>query len=447
MIEDQDKLLDKQLIWPRMLRNTGWLLGARALNAPLALFESVLLAHFLGVAGYGSLGLVMATVTAVQRLFSFRMNEFAVRYLAEALETGDTDEAGATLRLAMVVEVGSAVAACLVAYTAAPALARYFVSGSESVGLIRLFALIALANAGLETGTGALQVFDRFRFIAGINVLRKGVLIAGLVTSFVIKGGPASALLAYVVASLVANATALTAVVRTANQKFGIRWLVTPSARTRTKWREMSHFALTTNLGATLGLVVKDSDLLWVGFFGSPVEAGYFKLATTLLKVPFAAGSPLTKAFYPEVARLVHTDSRQRIRQFLKRGTLVAAGWIVPVAILTAVLAPWMVETFYGPSFLPAVPALWILLAGTTLANIGFWTRPTLLALGRPEIPLRITLLNAVLKVGLAFSVVPTWGYLGLSAILSGLNINGLTLATLAIRKELRRDEEIELTN
>lgn len=428
-------------IWPRLLKNAGWLLGSRALNAPMALLESVLLARFLGVAGYGTLGLVMVTVTVLQRLLSFRMNEFTVRYLSKFGTNPGNREAGAALKFALLAEACSAAAACAIAYLSAPWLAKTFLSSEEPAGLIRLFAFMALANAFVETSAGALQVFDRFRFLAGTNVLRKVVTVTGLVVSLMLGGREASALLVYLLAGLLANAVVLAHLWSVAKERLGPRWWAVPIGQVRSAWREMAHFALSTNLSATLSLIIKDSDLLWIGFFSSPVEAGYLKLATTFLKVPFAAGAPITKAFYPEAANLASSGSAASIRKFLKQSTLVSAAWVVPVALATGLLAPFLIRLLYGEAFLPTLPALWILLVGLSMASIFFWTRPTLLALGRPEIPLKIAFVNAILKTGLALAFVPAWGYLGLSAILSGLHLNGLVLGVTAVKRALAKHE------
>jgi O-antigen/teichoic acid export membrane protein len=52
-----------------------------------------------------------------------------------------------------------------------------------------------------------------------------------------------------------------------------------------------------------------------------------------------------------------------------------------------------------------------------------------MLALGRPGAALRITAVNAVLKVVLVLALVPAGGYLAVAAILSALYLLGIALA------------------
>jgi O-antigen/teichoic acid export membrane protein len=60
-----------------------------------------------------------------------------------------------------------------------------------------------------------------------------------------------------------------------------------------------------------------------------------------------------------------------------------------------------------------------ILLVGFGTANILYWNRPLLLALKRPLYPLVTSAIVMVVKIGLAFWLVPTYGYLVQAVLLS----------------------------
>ena len=122
----------------------------------------------------------------------------------------------------------------------------------------------------------------------------------------------------------------------------------------------------------------------------------------------------------------------------MRHSTILAASWVLPVGALLAILAPWLVRTFYGSEFSPAVGAVWILAAGASLAQVFFWTRPALLALEKADVTLKITTAHAIAKVVLAVTLVPRFGFLGLAAILTLLNVSGVALSLYFIRDSLR---------
>lgn len=426
-------------IFRRLLSNSAWLLGARGVNSLLALLESVLLARLLGVEGYGVLGVVMTAVHLTNRLTSFRMNEFVVKYLSEALVRKDRALAGAILKAGLLTEAASSILAFVILLLGGRLIAGSFLHDPQTATLLWIYGLVILGNAVEESTRGALQVFNKFAKEAVLRVLRRSLIVLGIGIAYWLGGGLLEVLLAYVVGLSVAGGAQTWIAGREASLQIAPGWWRQPLSRLGDRRRELTRFAVATNLSATTGLIIKESDLLWVALFRSTPEAGYYHLARTLLRIPFAAVSPLATVIYPELARSLGAGLIGRTRKLLRQGSLIASAWIVPTAVALTVLAPWLIQRFYGEEFLPAAPAVWWLLPGISLANIFFWTKPTLLALGRPGVALRISLLQAGLKVALALSLVPVWGYLALAGTLSGLNLLGIGLALAFILPELRR--------
>lgn len=423
----------------RIVANTGWLLGARGLLLPLALLESALVARLLGAEGYGMLGVVMSFVAVVHQLTSFRMHELVVGYMSKHIERGEPRAAAATLKASMLCEGVTALVAFSVIVIAAPWAARVFVKSPDSTALIWGYGLIILSEPLAGSTRGALQVLDKFATEAAIRVGRKVLLLALVGVAFLLETPLEGTIAAYVAAALVAGTYQIARTNRELRPVLGGDWLRTPLTAIRGRFREMARFALFTNIGATLSLVIREADVLWISYFRPPVEAGYYKLATSLLKAPFAAASPMTAATYPELARVLARGAVAHARHLLRRTTALAALWVVPVSIALAILAPWVVRLIYGAEFEPVAAAIRLLLIGATVANLLFWTRSALLALGRPEATLKIATVNAVLKVTLALAFIPAFGYLAAAAILSGLQWVGVILALFIVRSEFER--------
>jgi O-antigen/teichoic acid export membrane protein len=91
----------------------------------------------------------------------------------------------------------------------------------------------------------------------------------------------------------------------------------------------------------------------------------------------------------------------------LTGGGLIALGW-------------WIIPFVFGEKYLPAYPALVILLVGFGCANILNWNRPLLLALGRPRYPVVVAATVGAVELVLFFLLVPRTNYLVASAIFSG---------------------------
>ena len=92
--------------------------------------------------------------------------------------------------------------------------------------------------------------------------------------------------------------------------------------------------------------------------------------------------------------------------------------------------------SLWGAEFLPqSYQALLILLLGVTFVNIFYWNRTTLLPLGLPEFPTKVTLVAAILKVLAILILVPRFGALGMAATLSGFFLfTGIVLVWKTVR-------------
>jgi O-antigen/teichoic acid export membrane protein len=194
---------------------------------------------------------------------------------------------------------------------------------------------------------------------------------------------------------------------------------------------------VSTNASATLSLITRDADVLWLGLFRGPVEAGLYRLAFTIATYVMLPVAQLSQAFYPEVAREAAVGAWTAFRRLLRHGTAVAAAYVVPTALAVALAGPVLIRAIYGVAFAPAASALAILLAGMAFANVLFWNRPALLSLGRPDYPFRVNLVVAALKIVGVLIVVPAYGYIGNSALLTGLYVVGVSACVLKVRSEV----------
>ncbi len=99
---------------------------------------------------------------------------------------------------------------------------------------------------------------------------------------------------------------------------------------------------------------------------------------------------------------------------------MISAAYSIPAALFLGVFGPWVIS-LWGAEFLPqSYGAMGILLVGVTFVNVFYWNRTTLLPLGLPEYPTKVTLVAAIAKVVAILILVPRYGASGMAATLSG---------------------------
>ncbi|MGA7104502.1 MAG: oligosaccharide flippase family protein, partial [Candidatus Deferrimicrobiaceae bacterium] len=277
-----ERLLQTELL-RRVVKNSAYLFSATGISAALSMLQGILAARLLGVYAFGMLGAITQFTTVINILASFRMNELVVKYVGHYNEQGDNQRAAAVFKSASLVEIFTSIVAYGILYLLAPLGARLFVKDPSAASWIQIYGLILLANLMAESATGFLSIFDRFGRIASISVIQSVVtlLLIGLVfIYFQILGHPGDPILPVIVAYMagkIVNALGLTgAALLEAGRLWGWRWWQAPLNLLHDKARELVHFGVSTNLSASINLVNKNAELLWVSFFRSPLEAGYY---------------------------------------------------------------------------------------------------------------------------------------------------------------------------
>lgn len=412
-------------ILKKVIGNSAYLFASQAVGAIL----SILTANLLGVASFGALGVVIGFVTNINRLLSFRMADFVVRYAGSALADDKRSEAAAIFKAAALIELVTSLFAYLVLVLLSRWGATSFAKDPSTQPLFLIYGITILGNVMTETATGALQVTGHFRSQALLNLLQS-LLTAGLfVLVFIQRGGIFSVMLVYLAGKLILGVGPVLLALYWLPRRLGKRWWQTPMQGNLPPLKPMIRFAVNTNISGTITILARDSEVLWVSYFFDTTVAGYFKVALAVINLMVMPISPFITTSFPEIIRHVARQEWRHLKQLLARVTTIASAWTGLVALGLLLLgqqvlfSPWTLfgrEIFiYKTAYAPAYPVLLVLLVGFGIANIFFWDRSLLLAFGRSELPLRISFLAMMGKILLAFLLVPRLGYLAEAALFS----------------------------
>src|SRR5690606_30974466 len=177
----------------RALTNTGWLMGARGINAVLSLGYLAMATRALGLHGFGQFILCVTFAQAVTGLASFQTWQAVIRW-GQRKETV-ADAVGFALALDLLtVAVGSVAAALLLEFAGSwlpvPPELR-----SETFALTLVFLL-----AVRSTPTGILRLYDRYAQGAAADSVTSIVRIAGCAIAVVFAPSITSFILVWALA-------------------------------------------------------------------------------------------------------------------------------------------------------------------------------------------------------------------------------------------------------
>ena len=404
----------------RVVRNSSYLFSSSALSAILSTIQMILVVRLLDPDEYGlATGIIMLFATSVNQLLSFRMSEVVVKYAGEALAHGNKERAAAVIKGIGLTEAATSVAAYLALVALAPWAAATFAKDPSTAPLFPLYGLFLLANVVYETSLGTLQTVNQFGRVARANFFQSITTFLFVIAAAVLGLGVLGVLLAYLAGKTIAGLMITISALRAARQELGTGWLRAPLNQVP-GWRSIGRFMLSTNLNGTVNLLARDNIPIYIGYFLSTTEVGYFKFALTLINLVKLPIEPFIWPTYAEITRTIAQKQWDITRRLLRQVSSIAGIWTLLTGGGLIALGWWLIPLIFGTDYAPSYPAVVILMLGYACANILNWNRPLLLALGRPRIPLVVGAVAGAVELILFFTFVPRTNYLVAAAIFSG---------------------------
>lgn len=399
-----------------ILKHAGWLAGSNASVIALSAVQGILTARILGVAVWGTLGIALSFATVINLLLSFRTHEFVIKWVTQFLGDGSS-RSSSVFRLALVGDVVSALASLAIVEVLAGWGASTFAKSPELTWLFQSAGVIVALQGGQETLTGIMHLNRDFRLQGLVLTFAQALSVVGVAVVYFTAGGTAGVVVVLLGTAVVTAVLMWVCGVRAASSVLPRGWIAEKPARFGEHGRDMWRFAVFGNFRGTALSIMSYGDLLVLGLFRNPTEVGYLKLAKAIAGVANLPNTPLVNATFPELSEAVAKKAWGEFRSLVRRASKVAALVMIPVSVALLALSYPAIALLYGRAFLPAVPALAILLVGVVVDVVLFWGGISMLSLGKPGFLLGVNLWITTVKYALAFLLVPVGGYLALATL------------------------------
>jgi O-antigen/teichoic acid export membrane protein len=418
------RVKDTWLAWRRdpllgkVIRGSSYLFSASTIAMGLTSLQGIVAILVLGPSEYGVLGMVIAFASNVNRLLSFRMGEVVVKHAGQYLAQDQKERAAAVIKAAGLAELLTSLVAYALLVALAPLAAVYIIKSSTATPMIVFYGLALVGNLVYETSTSVLQIGNHYRSQAAINLSQSVLTLSWISAAYLLGGGVQAVLNAYLAGKVFAGLGMAFAALFWLNKMLGPGWWKVSFDLIPNK-RNLIRFAISTNLSGTINMLIRDSEVLWVGYFCTSLEAGYYKFALAVMNIVLMPVTALISTTFPEISKSVAVRHWAALRRLLRRTTILSAAYTLAWGAGIALVGPVGLALFKHGEYLPALPAVLILLLGYGMANIFFWNRPLLLAFSKPNYPLVVTAAVGLLKTVLMFILVAPFGYLAQAWLLS----------------------------
>ncbi len=398
----------------RTVRNAAWLLGGKGAGGLFSLVYLALATRSLGVTAFGQFTLVLAYGQAVANLAGFQSWQAVIRFGAKHLVDDAPDRLRRVLCFTALLDFGAAVAGSALASAGVLAAGPLLGWAADEQRTAALFGL-SLVFSVRGTPTGILRLFNRFDLAAYTETVLPAARLAGAACAWLAGATVAGFLAAWALAEL-ATSVAMWAA---AYHELGRRGL----ARGRTLsvhgvtsenaglWR----FVWMTSLSTSVGLVWQQLPTLALGSFIGPAMAGGYRVASQLSSAVSKPALSLSRAIYPELAKIAHANGIPGLKPVLQRSTAAAAALGMTTVLLLVLLGKPLIGLVAGPGYAFAYPFLVLLAVAAAIELCAFALEPALVALGHAGTPLKARAAAGVCYVLLIAVFLQAMGPVGVS--------------------------------
>jgi O-antigen/teichoic acid export membrane protein len=404
--------------------------GVKVLQLALGLGSSLLLARWLGAAGYGVYSFALALASLLVIPAQLGWPTLLTREVARARHSGDLGVLRGVLRTSMIwTAVASALmlALCLIVGVHV----GQSMPGQDVVVLVSASALIPLlALGGLRKC--ALAGLDRVVLAQALDgVLRPTVMLAAVVCLYF----SASITARTAMYAQLAGATAAFAVgswVLWRTLPAGIRGVVEDTRRSPAWRASMGPLIFVSSAQA----LTSQADLLVLGFVADTRSVGLYKVALMVgTQVAFASWL-VNAVFAPQIVRLHSAGDFAGLRKLMSTGARYVLLVAVPATLAIVLLGKPLLAAALGPAFSDAYVPMAIIavgqLLGVTAGPVG-----VLLAMTGHEVSVaRVLALTALVSVVLTVLLAKLFGVAG-AAVATSVS---LVLARSLLRAVARRN-------
>ncbi len=181
-------------------------------------------------------------------------------------------------------------------------------------------------------------------------------------------------------------------------------------------FRDSIHYAVKAYLAALFAFLVLRADLFMVQHMLGVEQAGYYSVASSMADYVSVAAVVIGTILFPRLSAMKDVEAKLRLT---RKTAWVTAGVLLPVLVISSLVARPAVHFLFGAAFLPAALAFVLLMPGMLFLGINSVVVQFLNSIGYPKTVVVVWGLCCVFNIGIDLWVIPRYGIAGASVVSS----------------------------
>ncbi len=377
-----------------IFKNTSWLALGEGVSRLFMLLLLIYAARILGPSGFGVFSFALAFASIFLIFSNFGLADIATRELARNRKGEQEYTAILSLKILLSILAFALIVA-----------ASFFITPNEGIRkIIWILGIYILTSNFLMILYSFFRARQRMEYEAGVRILQ-AVMIAGI-GFFVLIHVPSVESLSYALL----GATLITAILTLVFFLIVIKpvWVVW----NLNVWKKFLKLSWPLGLAFTFTVIYIHIGSVMMGFWGQITEVGWYNAAYKIIGVLIVPATLISTSFYPVLSKLFY-ESKEKFQRTVNFQTELMIILAIPVMTGGLMLAPDIINFFYGVGFSPSVLVFQILAIMTGLSFLYNSFYLTLLASNQQKKVFWITFIGAITNIILNLILIPKYSLYG----------------------------------
>jgi O-antigen/teichoic acid export membrane protein len=393
--------------------------SAQYVVAAIGFITGVVMARLLGPKDYGLAAVITSYPLLAGSVVVIKSGSVTTRYISGFLASREMGKLGSVCKLGYWLDFLLSVLAFLVVALTGWWVAREFFNMPDVAWLMTAYAACFPLWSLFGTSNAILTSCQRFSWLAALQILNEGIrsiLVIGLVLGgFGVPGMVLGAAAGNIIIGLIAVSAAAYAL---HHERVGCWWKASLRQVVPLRKEMAGYFGWNSVMVTCAGLTAQ-VPLMLLGRFRGPEEAGFYRLATSIVAAGSHLETAMGKVAYPVLSARWGVGKRDHIERELNRWTLCGGLPVGVIVLLTIPFLPIIIPMVFGSHYSLMASGVQIMMLGNAASATFFWLNPFYYAFGKLNIWTISSALHTFFVVGLAWLFIAQLGFWGMALLVS----------------------------
>lgn len=420
-----------------LVRDASVVFVAQAGATAILLLSSIVLARQWGPTSYGTLTTLFSITTFAVGFTDLGIGITLVRLVGK-YRTEQPARCEYLITMTLVLEALIGASLIVMGILLTPFLSEILFHDSSYIGLVRISLITAGVLSASVWVSAVLQAHQRYNSLAVWIVVPITLRVAGIVGATFFLQSISAVVWVYLLAAVSSTVVGILVTFGVYSRPGALRYSARKSAN-----REFLGFAKWIAATIILGTIANRFDVFLLAFRSNPTQVGIYAVGAQIVALAPLIVNTMNTILMPRVSSLRNrADYRGYFRQASGISILASTGLLVLL-----VSSSFLIQTLYGPEFLPAVPVFRVLLLAYIITILSWPFLLLAYAFDRPDIFAKVNLVQVAVQLSGNLILIPMLGALSpalmfLIITVMGISIMGIWIA-LIYRKRAAGMESI----